>query len=480
MPGGGLSLRQIAKVFLWQKTSALVAFLVIFVPVAFKTLTEPRFYTASTKLLYRGSNPNLSFGGGIVRLGPEEELNTEMELIRSRPVMEKVLTKLVAWKKAHPAVTGSSEEKLPEPGTPGWMKAVEELAKGIEVKRVGSSNLLEIRYTAQDPAEAAFVASVAADEYVRAHVQVQRSGQAEAFFAERIQDTRARLDSLEQTLLAVRRKHGVVSYAQQERLALDRLNSFVQRLDQLRAEIVRRELRLEQLRKAIRGEKLELPGWEIADHPLVLQLRQRLADLQFQKADLSQRFQPGYQGLARLDQQIQSVQQQLRRQLQELAEVEEASLASLRAEEKALESALRYLRREVESLPEKERAIAELQLAIEETRRIYSLLLQRYEEARITEASDPRVANVVVVDPARVPTEPSGPRRARNLVLGFLFGLVGAVAIALLSHRLDPTIKGPEDLSGVRAGTVISVAAARTTERTKPGTARAATGKGKG
>ncbi len=458
--GNGVTFREIAKILFWQKRLAVVAFLAIFVPVAIKTLTDPDVYTSSTKLLYRTTGPNLTFTTGLVRVGPREELNTEIELIHSYPVMSKVLHRLVAWRKARAELVGKKEKKreeVPVPGTAGWNKAVKELSKSVETKPVEGANVIRVSYTCEDPDEAALVARAVAEEYVKYHVQVRRSGQAEAFFAERIQDTRARLDSLEETLAAVKRRHGIVSYDQQERMALDRLSVFDQRLNELRTQILSHELRLKRLKEALRGPELTLPEREVADYPLVMQLRQRLSELELERADLAKRFRSGYSGLRLVEQRIEETKKQLRKQLEQLAEIEEGSLASLRAEEAAIQSTLSYLRGEIESFPEKERAISELQLAIEETRRIYSLLLQRYEEARINEASDPRVASVVIVDPARVPAEPSGPRRARNLALGLMFAAVGAVGIALLAHRMDPTVKSPDDLQQMGVAKVVSV-----------------------
>ena len=453
-----LTLREIFQALFWQKRLIVLAFLAIFIPVAVKTMLEPKVYTATAKVLYKRSAPNLTFGSNFVRTSQEEEINSELEIIRSTPVMERVLERLIAWKKARGQIVDRETGKpLPEPGTVAWSKAIVELQKAIKVKPLEGSNVIAISYDCEDPEEAALVVGAAAEEYIRYHVRVHRPRQADAFFAERIQETKARLDSLEEALVAFQKEHGIISYDQQQSMALDRIGTFDQRLSEIKTRIIAQQSRLAQLRSFLKDSTGALPGREVADYPLVMQLRQRLVDLRLRRADLLRRYKPTYSEVKLVEKEIQQTQEELRDQVAELVQLEEGSLRALQAEARALQTTLSYLGAKIKELPDKERVIAGLQLAIDETRRIYSLLMQRYEEARITEASDPRVANVAIVDPARVPAEPSGPRKARNLVLGFLFAFVGSVSLALVAHRMDPTFKTPNETGSLGGGDPISI-----------------------
>ena len=80
----------------------------------------------------------------------------------------------------------------------------------------------------------------------------------------------------------------------------------------------------------------------------------------------------------------------------------------------------------------------------EANKQLYEGLLQKLKEAGISARL--RSSNIRVVDPAMVPSAPSRPQRARNIMLGFLVGLVGGLGLALLREYLDNTVKTPDDV----------------------------------
>jgi capsular exopolysaccharide synthesis family protein len=80
----------------------------------------------------------------------------------------------------------------------------------------------------------------------------------------------------------------------------------------------------------------------------------------------------------------------------------------------------------------------------ESNKQLYDGLLQKLKEAGITAGL--RSSNIRVVDPALVPTSPSRPQKARNILLALLVGLVGGVGLAIFREYLDNTVKSPNDI----------------------------------
>lgn len=56
------------------------------------------------------------------------------------------------------------------------------------------------------------------------------------------------------------------------------------------------------------------------------------------------------------------------------------------------------------------------------------------------------VDSVNVVDSAKVPTSPSGPKRPLYIAVGFLAGLFAAVAFVVIADMLNTKVRGEEDL----------------------------------
>jgi capsular polysaccharide biosynthesis protein len=57
-----------------------------------------------------------------------------------------------------------------------------------------------------------------------------------------------------------------------------------------------------------------------------------------------------------------------------------------------------------------------------------------------------QIESVNVIDEAKVPTEPSGPRRALYTLVGFMTGLFAAVAIVVIYDMLDTRVRSGSDV----------------------------------
>ena len=112
-----------------------------------------------------------------------------------------------------------------------------------------------------------------------------------------------------------------------------------------------------------------------------------------------------------------------------------------------LQAALDKQKAEANDLAEKLVQYHILQHDAESNKQLYDGLLQKLKEAGITAGL--RSSNIRVVDPALVPTAPSRPQKARNIMLALLVGLVGGIGLALFREYLDNTVKSPDDIEAL-------------------------------
>jgi tyrosine-protein kinase Etk/Wzc len=84
---------------------------------------------------------------------------------------------------------------------------------------------------------------------------------------------------------------------------------------------------------------------------------------------------------------------------------------------------------------------------VEANKKLYSMLKEKLEEARITEAEKTGV--VSIVDPAILPTIPVEPNKRMGMLIGAILGAVMGIALAFLLETIDPSIGTIEDVENV-------------------------------
>jgi uncharacterized protein involved in exopolysaccharide biosynthesis len=130
-----------------------------------------------------------------------------------------------------------------------------------------------------------------------------------------------------------------------------------------------------------------------------------------------------------------------------LLALENERLNSLRQEELVLARTVVGVKNDLKALPEKERVLNELELAIDNTRKIYSLLVMRREEMSVEKATDQRLSRIRVISPAGVPSDPISPRKGRNMILSVMIGALAGLAGGLVREYFNGTFKSPHEVA---------------------------------
>lgn len=98
---------------------------------------------------------------------------------------------------------------------------------------------------------------------------------------------------------------------------------------------------------------------------------------------------------------------------------------------------------------------ARLTREVEVNKKLYELLRQKLEEARITEAQ--KVSDVSVVDPAVLPGGSTGAQKESGVMIGGLLGIILGVALAFVKESLDTSIGTIDDVENITKLPVLGV-----------------------
>jgi uncharacterized protein involved in exopolysaccharide biosynthesis len=396
----------------------------------------------------------------------EEEMNTEVELLRSEDVLRQVVVALGLqhnvrrriWVPNFLARTDSEEVKT--------AKAVQALDKGLEIRLPKKSNLITVRYRSEDPQRTAVVLSAVSRSYLEKHLAVgRRPGQFE-FFAQEADRYRQELAAAEHQLAVFPRTGGAVAAQAELDIVVKKLGELLLARQQANTSVQEILKRIAALEKQMAATPPRMTtAVRTADNVhLMMQLKTTLLNLELKRTELLKKFQPGYREVEEVEKQIAQAREAVaaaesappRDQTTDRDPTYEwmrAELAKAQADWAALQARAASLSGNIAEYEAKARGLNESSLRQQDLLRTaktleenYQLYFRKKEEARISNALDrSKILNVSI---AQQPTVPVLPRRSpwAMALAGFFAAVLLSIATAFVSEHLDHSVRTAEEV----------------------------------
>ena len=392
----------------------------------------------------------------------EEELNSEVELLRDDEVLRKVVEQ---------TGTGSGRDwfhflRLGEGNAERVERAARRLARNLQVEPVKKTNLIAISYAADDPRVAAKVLQAVANVYLEKHMEVHRPSGELHFFEQQTAESRRQLEQSQQKLLSFTSGHRVVAAAQQRDLALQKLSEVDASSRQTRVELAETQQRVWELNDLLsKLPERTTTQVRIADNPDLLKaLKSSLLDLQLKRTELLTKFEPSHRLVQEVDQQIaqneatiaaesalplrdettdKSVHYEWAKSELQRAQVQLKALQAREAATSTQEAAYQAMARQLGEDAITQDDLASTEKAAQDS---YLLYVKKQEEARMDDALDERgIVNVAI---AERPVAPALPVRSAWTVLAMGLFAAGAAGtgVAFAADYLDPAFRTPDDV----------------------------------
>ena len=392
----------------------------------------------------------------------EEELNSEVELLRDQDLLrvvveENELASDQSWKWL-PLKRNSDEVRM--------ARAVRALGQRVKAEPIRKTNLIVVNYEASNPERAAQVLRSLAHAYMEKHKQAHRPEGELPFFEEQSDRSRRELDQAESRLLDFSRDQGVVSAAMERDLALRRAGEIESSYQQTRVAIVETIHRIRALESRMRSlPERSTSQIRTSDNPQLLEnLKTKLLELELKRTELLTKYEPGYRLVQEVEEQITQTQAAITKEEQAPVREEttekdpnyewaKAELGKAQVELSATEARARTIGDELTSARLQARNLGEeairqqdLLTAMKTAEETYLLYARKSEQARISDALDERsIVNVAVVESPVVPVLPK-----HSLWTFLVFGLVAAgttsTGLAFAADYLDPAFRTPEEV----------------------------------
>jgi polysaccharide biosynthesis transport protein len=453
-------LSALARIFRRRKLLLAACMAIALIPVVYYNETTKPVYEAATSLVFEEvSNPIP--GDPYRKPSIEQYLFNRLEEINSRSFADDIAR----------AMPESLLSRIPPPKKINKRYDRMEyigfvIEKALEAHPVRGSNIFTIKVQMHDRRLCVAIADLSLKVLQDREYRIHRRGVTDlrAFLDQQLESYGRQLDVAERDLRSFKERHQITSLDNESSETLRMMTDAEVLLNTTRASRGASEERLSSIHKTVAAEQKSLiPTLTNVASPSARRLKDRLVELQGQYAQLlAQNYPADHPQFVTLQAEIDKTRTALVEEAQKLVQsgmtadpitkIETLQAASVnleldiegfKAQENQLRRTVEGYRRDLSRLPSQELELARLVRERDVNQKIYTTLLERREEVRISEAE--RIADSRLIDRAQRPETPIKPRKRMNLALGGVLGLILGLGIGLVlegsARDLDSTIE---------------------------------------
>jgi tyrosine-protein kinase Etk/Wzc len=448
-------LQDLLRIILRRRWIVLGAFLTVLISSIIFSFRQPNIYEASISLLVQRDNKPI-LGMMLETEQSRNLINNQVEIIRSRSLAAEAAQLLLARPDAK------------EMGFADLNQVAEFVMYSITVLSARTTDIITVIATGNDPAQAAAIANTVGQAYIARNLSYSRGEFTEVrrFLEVQLPVIEKKLFSEENQLRQFKQANQVISLSDESKSLIDKLTTFEAQFNLTGVERESAEKRLAYLQNQLDFQKKNmLENVSQVSSPLASGLRQDLLTLQTQMATMtSQGFPADHAKMKELAKKIENTKSRLKEEISKIVAQEsggidpillseelvgkildlQVEIETYKAKELAQQRVISNYLVKLKAIPPKEVELARLTRQFELGDNIYKMLMEKYEEVRISEAG--KLGNVKIIDLAQVPKEPVGPRRKLNILFGGMLGLALGIGLVLLMEYMDTSLKNIHDI----------------------------------
>ncbi len=446
-------------------------------------LRQVRTYQASGQLLVRSDQTSQLTGidgrsGEVKALTAKSDpLTTEAEILKSNRVLETVATVLKEKQQKGTIAPAPSEKEIQL-----YSKLnTKEILKGLTVKTVVGTDILQINYQSTSPEFSASVVNQVMEDYIRNNIDVNRSQAitARKFILAQLPETEAAVRKAENALRRFRETNGIVSLTQEAEESVRTLSALDQNINSARSALAQSEAKVAALRDQVGMDtKTALTINALNQSPTI---QKSFADWRAAQAELAKQgtvYKNGTPEIKLLQDQEQATKNALARQIQEVSGSANITIDTLQLSKTQQDLAGDLAKAEVDrattsqgisslmesrsatakrssAVPALETAQRELQRQVDAAQTTYKTLLTKLQEVQVAE--NQTVGNARIISTAEPPEKPNSASLTLLLLTGGIAGILLGIASAFAVDYLDKGIRTIKEVKKLLPHTILGI-----------------------
>lgn len=357
-----------------------------------------------------------------------------------------MVTRLLPWTQGNEDKAGG-KPLGPLPGSGASQKdVVNAFLRRLKVSPVGRSRVVEIVFTAKDPALAAEAANALAETYLltRFEHRLHQAQQASDWLATHAQKIKADVEQTERTLEDYRKANDL--------LQGDRMTLLTQELTDLNKELTDAstalaiaEAELTQARYAARAGDISALS-QVLDSGLIQKLREEEVRLGRVEAEMGERYGSLYPQMVEFKAAKQEFQEKTRNEVNKVLRSLEGRVEVARFRKEDLSRALTAVKEQVGEANAKSVRLRTLEKDAEASRLLLEKFMTSFMEMNAQQDVQAQVPQASIISRAEVPDQPSFPNKPLMLLMGLIGGTILGIPLAFAADTMTSGYRSAGDI----------------------------------
>jgi succinoglycan biosynthesis transport protein ExoP len=341
------------------------------------------------------------------------------------------------------SIIGSEEPSRTEPFEDELL--VDWLRNDLDVRRVGFTNVIEIKFTSPNPERSARIANAVADAYLAdiLEAKYEMGRRAGLWLEDRLKQLSQQTSDSDKAVQKFKSEHNIVSTGR-GLMNEQQIGEVSSQIILARTQVAEAKARWDRVEEILKGDPSDATITESLRNDVIVRLRQQYLDVARREAELSARYGFNHMVAVSLRNEKRQLLESIKDELRRIAQSYKSDYEIARLRETTLQSSLDALVAETRTTNQAQVKLRDLESAVQTSREVQENFLKKYME--IAQQESFPVTEARVISAAKAPRYKSSPRITRitagSAVLGLFLGLIFAFGL----EATDQTFRTPAQI----------------------------------